>query len=141
MDASKLPMGGIEVEVHSTYCENPPQSDQDNEDQKSNLEDSILPSIEIFNEKLLRDTVQGLAISADDIPTLKAFHLEIEEIQVNDSNSYLDEAVVANDLLPPIHFQRIPKDIQVGHDLPIYPPIPNDPYQGPIDIVHISQAD
>jgi hypothetical protein len=37
----------------------------------------------------------------------------------------LDEAVVANDLLPPIHFQGTPEGIQVGHDLQIYLLVPN----------------
>jgi hypothetical protein len=50
MEASELPIGGIEAEVSSTYCEDRPQSNQDQEDQISNLEDSILPSTEIFNE-------------------------------------------------------------------------------------------
>jgi hypothetical protein len=55
MEASELPIGGVEAEVPSTYCEDPPQSDQDQEDQKSNSEDSILPSIEIFKENHLGD--------------------------------------------------------------------------------------
>jgi hypothetical protein len=43
------------------------------------LEDSILSSIEIFNEELLGNKVQALAISADDIPTSKALYLEIDK--------------------------------------------------------------
>jgi hypothetical protein len=29
----------------------------------------------------------------------------------------------------------------VGHDLPIYPPVPNDWYHGPTDPVHVPPAD
>jgi hypothetical protein len=72
MEANELPIGGIEAEVHNTYCEDLPQLDQEKEDQKSNLIDSTLPSKEIFNEELLRDKVQGIAILADDISAPKA---------------------------------------------------------------------
>jgi hypothetical protein len=80
------------------------------------LEDSIPSSIEIFNEELLGDKVQALVISADDIPTSKALYLEIDEAQDGKLNAYLDDAIVANDLLPPNHFQRTLEDIQVGRD-------------------------
>jgi hypothetical protein len=105
------------------------------------LEDSILPSTEIFNEELLGDKVQALAISVDDIPTLKALHLKIDEAQDGNLNAYLDEAIVANDLPPPIHFQRTLEDIQVDHELQILPSTPNDWYQGSTDEVHVLQVD
>jgi hypothetical protein len=126
MEANELPIERIEIEVHSTYCENPPQLDQDKEDQKSNLEDSTLPSIETLNEELLRDEVEGLAILADDILAPKALYLEIDGTHVGNLNAYLNEAIV-----------RTLEDIQIGHDLPIYPPVPNDWYHGPIDAVHV----
>jgi hypothetical protein len=105
------------------------------------LEDPIYPSTEIFNEELLGDKVQALAISTDDIPTSKALHLEIDKVHEDELNAYLDEAVVANDLPPPIQFQRTLEDIQVGHELPILPSTPNDWYQGSVDGVHVPQAD
>jgi hypothetical protein len=141
MEASELPIRELEAEVSSTYGEDPPQSNQDQKDQLSNLEDSILPSTEIFNEELLGNKVQALAISADDIPASKALYLEIDEVQDGNLNAYLDDAVVANDLLPPIHFQRTLEDIQVGHEEPILPSTPNDWYQGSADGVHVPQAD
>jgi hypothetical protein len=133
MEANELPIRGLEAEVPSTYCEDLPQSNQDQEDQIPNLEDSIVPSTEIFNEELLRNKFQALAISADDIPASKALYLEIDEAQDGNLNAYLDDAVVANDLLPPIHFQRTLEDIQVGHEEPILPSTPNDWYRGSAD--------
>jgi hypothetical protein len=79
MEASELPIRGLEAEVPSTYGEDPPQSNQDQKDQLSKLEDSIPSSIEIFNEELFGDKIQALAISADDIPTSEALYLEIDE--------------------------------------------------------------
>jgi hypothetical protein len=141
MEATELPMGGIEVEIPSAYGEDPPQSNQDQKDQLSKLEDSIPSSIEIFNEELLGDKVHALAISADDISASKALYLEIDEAQDGELNAYLDEAAVANDLPPPIYFQRTLEDIQVGHELPILPSTPNDWYQGSANRVHVPQAD
>lgn len=129
MEASELHIERIEAEVHSTCCENPPQLDQDKKEQKSNLEDSTLPSIETFNEELLRDKVEGLAILVDDILTSKALHLEIDGTYVGNLNAYLNEFVV-----------RALEDIQVGHDFPIYPLIPNDWYHGLIDAIHVLLA-
>ena len=40
------------------------------------------------------------------------------------------EEVIIDDLPPPLHFRRTSDGILVGHDLPIYPPIPNDKYHG-----------
>ena len=40
------------------------------------------------------------------------------------------EEVIIDDLPPPLHFRRTSDGIQVGHDLPIYPPVPNDWYHG-----------
>jgi hypothetical protein len=79
MEATELPMEGIEVEIPNAYGEDPPQSNQDQKDQLSKLEDSIPSSIEIFNEELFGDKIQALAISADDIPASKALYLEIDE--------------------------------------------------------------
>jgi hypothetical protein len=83
------------------------------------------------------DKVQALAILANDISTSEALHLEIDEAHDSDLNAYLDEAVVANDLLPPICFRRTLKDIQVDHELPSLPSTPNDWYQGSTDGVHV----
>jgi hypothetical protein len=111
------------------------------EDQKLYLEDTTQPFIEILEEELLGDEVQGLAILAVEIPALEAFHLEIDETQVGDLDACLEEAIIANDLPPPLHFRRTSEGIQVGHDLPIYPPVPNDWYHGPTDPVHVPPAD
>jgi hypothetical protein len=102
-------------------------------------EDS-LSSLEIIDEESLGEEVNGLAILVDDIPS-EAFYLEIDGTQPDDWSAYLDEAIVANDLPPPLHFRRTADGIQVGHDLPIYPPVPNDWYHGPTDPVHVPLAD
>jgi hypothetical protein len=102
-------------------------------------EDS-LSSLEIINEESLGEEVNRLAVLVDDILN-EAFHLEIDGIQPDDWSAYLDEAIVANDLPLLLHFRRTVDGIQVGHDLPIYPPVPNDWYHGPTDPVHVPPAD
>jgi hypothetical protein len=67
--------------------------------------------------------------------------LEIDGTQVGDLAACLEEAIIANDLPPPLHFRRTSEGIQVGHDLPIYPPVPNDWYHGPTYPVHVPPAD
>jgi hypothetical protein len=103
-------------------------------------EEDSWSSLEIIDEESLGEEVNGLAILVDDI-TSEAFHLEIDGTQPDDWSAYLDEAIVANDLPPPLHFRRTANGIQVGHDLPIYPPVPNDWYHGPTDPVHVPPAD
>ena len=88
----------------------------------------------------LGEEVNGLAILVDDIPS-EVFYLEIDGTQLNDWSAYLDEAIVANNLPPPLHFRRTLDNIQVGHDLPVYPPVPDDWYHGPTDLVHVPPTD
>ena len=88
----------------------------------------------------LGEEVNGLAILIDNILS-ETFDLEIDGTQPHDWNAYLDKAIVANDLPPPLHFQRIADGIQVGYDLPIYPLVSNDWYHGPTDPVHVPPAD
>ena len=99
-----------------------------------------LSSLEIIDEESLGEEVNGLAILVDDISN-EAFHLEIDGIQSDDWNAYVDEAIVANDLLPPLHFRRTTNSIQMDHDLSIYPPVSNDWYHGPTDPVHVPLVD
>ena len=47
------------------------------------------------------------------------------------------EEIVIEDLPPPLHFRRTVDGIQVGHDLPIYPPVPNDWYHGPTKTIDV----
>ena len=48
--------------------------------------------------------------------------------------------VIIDDLPPPLHFQRTSDGIQVGHDLPIYPPVPNDWYHGPTKTIDVRRS-
>jgi hypothetical protein len=70
-----------------------------------NPEEDSLSSLEIIDEESLGEEVNELAILVDDIPS-EAFHLEIDGTQPDDWSAYLDEAIVANDLPPPLHFRR-----------------------------------
>ena len=51
------------------------------------------------------------------------------------------EKVIIDDLPPPLHFQRTLDGIQIGHDLPIYPPISNDWYHGPTKTIDVCPLD
>ena len=51
------------------------------------------------------------------------------------------EEVVMEDLPPSLHFRRTVDGIQVGHDLPIYPLVPNDWYHGPTKTVDVQPSE
>ena len=51
------------------------------------------------------------------------------------------EEVIIDDLPPPLHFQRTSDGIQVGHDLPIYPLVPNDWYHGPTKTIDVRPSE
>ena len=50
------------------------------------------------------------------------------------------EEIVIEDLPPPLHFRRTADGIQVGHDLPIYPLVPNDWYHGPTKAIDVQPS-
>ena len=51
------------------------------------------------------------------------------------------EERVIEDLPPPLHFRRTADGIQVGHDLPIYLPVPNDWYHGPTKTIDVQPSE
>ena len=61
-------------------------------------------------------------------------------MQQEDWDSLMEEIVIA-DLPPPLHFRRIADGIQVGHDVPIYPPVPNDWYHGPTKTIDVQPSE
>ena len=68
------------------------------------------------------------------------FQLEIDGTQLEDWDALMEEVII-DDLPPPLHFQRTLDGIQVGHDLPIYPPVPNDWYHGPTKTIDVRPLD
>ena len=77
---------------------------------------------------------------ADEILAQDVFKLEIDGTQQEDWDSLMEEIVI-EDLPPPLHFRRTADGIQVGHDLPIYPPVPNDWYHGPTKTVDVQPSE
>ena len=77
---------------------------------------------------------------ADEILAQDVFKLEIDGTQQEDWDSLMEEIVI-EDLPPPLHFRRTADGIQVGHDLPIYPPVPNDWYHGPTKTVDVQSSE
>ena len=72
----------------------------------------------------------------DEILAQDVFKLEIDGTQQEDWDSLMEEIVI-EDLPPPLHFRRTVDGIQVGLDLPIYPPVPNDWYHGPTKTIDV----
>ena len=51
------------------------------------------------------------------------------------------EEVIIDNLPPLLHFQKTLDGIQVGHDLPIYPQVPNDWYYGATKTIDVWPSD
>ena len=81
---------------------------------------TVLFTNQMIFEQIPQQTTEGEEIMAQDV-----FRLEIDGTQLEDWDILMEEVIFDN-LPPPLHFQRTSDGIQVGHDLPIYPPIPND---------------
>ena len=88
----------------------------------------------IFGESN-RDPAEANKILAQDV-----FKLEIDGTQQEDWDSLMEEIVI-EDLPPPLHFRRTIDGIQVGHNLPIYPPVPNDWYHGPTKTIDVQPSE
>ncbi len=65
----------------------------------------------------------NLATLVDDITYKDVCHLEIDGTWIEDLKTLMKEENILLDLL---HFRQTYFDIEVGYNLPIYPPIPND---------------
>jgi hypothetical protein len=64
-----------------------------------------------------------LATLVNDITYEDVCYLEIDRTQIKDLETLMKE----EDILPdPLHFRRTSSGIEVGYNLPIYPPVPND---------------
>ena len=81
------------------------------------------------NQMIFEDTPQQTT-EAEEIMAQDVFRLEIDGIQLEDWDALMEEVII-DDLPPSLHFQRTSDGIQVEHDLPIYPPVPNDWYHAP----------
>ena len=79
----------------------------------------------MFARQVILEETKPNSVEADEILAQDVFKLEIDGTQQEDWDSLMEEVVI-EDLPPPLHFRRTVDGIQVGHDLPIYPPILND---------------
>ena len=76
----------------------------------------------------------------EEILAQDVFKLEIDDMQLEDWDSLMEEVVIDN-LSPLLYFRRTADGIQVGHDLPIYPLISNEWYHWPTKIVNVQPSD
>ena len=97
--------------------------------------------IEMINLPALEDDLPDLATLVDDIVEQEAFYIEIDGTQLEDWDAIIPEEVLLNQLPPPLHFRTTSEGVQVGSELPIYPPVPNDWYHGPTRPTHARPAD
>ncbi|KAG0572008.1 hypothetical protein KC19_VG061300 [Ceratodon purpureus] len=98
------------------------------------------PSMDVFFMEELEYGPCGdinLAILVDDISYKDVCEVTLDGTQLSTLESILDEEA----LISPLHFRTTASGLQVGNDLPIYPPIPNDWYKGPTEQPHASPTD
>jgi hypothetical protein len=100
-------------------------------------EASINCITEFFIDKSNEASID-LATLVDDITYEDVCHLEIDGTQIEDLETLMKE----EDILPdPLHFRRTSFGIEVGYNLPIHPPIPNDWYHGPTNLIRVQAVD
>ena len=97
------------------------------------------PTVMFTNQMIFEDIPQQMT-EAEEIMAQDVFRLEIDGTQLEDWDALMEEVII-DDLPPPLHFQRTSDGIQVGHDLPIYPPVPNDWYHGPTKTIDVRPSD
>ena len=95
------------------------------------------PTVRFARQMIFEETK---SVEANEILAHDVFKLEIDGTQQEDWDSLMEEIVI-EDLPPPLHFRRTADGIQVGHDLPIYPPVPNDWYHGPTKTVDVQPSE
>ena len=97
------------------------------------------PIVMFINQMIFEDTPQQ-ATKAEEIMAQDVFRLEIDGTQLEDWDTLMEEVII-DDLPPPLHFQRTSDGIQVRHDLPIYPLVPNDWYHEPTKTIDVRPSD
>ena len=85
----------------------------------------------------LDDSYPNLAILVDEITEEDVCHLQMDGTQIEDLEEVLDE----DQLCPPILVKKTSQGLQVGSELPIYPPVPTDWYRGPTQATHVQSQD
>ena len=98
--------------------------------------DEITNPTMMFTNQMIFENIPQQITEAEEIMAQDVFQLEIDGTQLEDWDALMEEVII-DDLPPPLHFQRTSDGIQVGHDLPIYPPVPNDWYHGPTKTIDI----
>jgi hypothetical protein len=78
-----------------------------------------------------------LATLVDDITYDDVCQITIDGTQIGELEILVEE----DDLLPPLHVRRTTRGLEVGTDLPIYPPVPNDWYRGPTKLEYAKPTD
>ena len=102
--------------------------------------DEITNPTVMFTNQMIFEDIPQQTTEAEEIMAQDVFRLEIDGTQLEDWDALMEEVII-DDLPPPLHFQRTSDGIQVGHDLPIYPPVPNDWYHGPTKTIDVRPSD
>ena len=102
--------------------------------------DEITNPIVMFTNQMIFEDIPQQTTKAEEIMAQDVFRLEIDGIQLEDWDTLMEEVII-DDLPPPLHFQRTSDGIQVGHNLSIYPPVPNDWYHGPTKTIDVRPSD
>ena len=102
--------------------------------------DEITTPTVMFTNQMIFEDIPQQTTEAEEIMAQDVFWLEIDGTQLEDWDALMEEVII-DDLPPPLHFQRTSDGIQVGHDLPIYPPVPNDWYHGPTKTIDVRSSD
>ena len=98
------------------------------------------PTVRFTNQMIFENSPQQ-ATEAEEILAQDVFRLEIDGIQLEDWDELMEEVIIDDLPPPPLHFQKTLDGIQVGHDLPIYPQVPNDWYYGPTKTIDVRPSD
>ena len=96
-------------------------------------------TVRFINQMIFENSPQQ-ATKVEEILAQDVFRLEIDGIQLEDWDALMEEVII-DDLPPPLHFQKTLDGIQVEHDLPIYPQVPNDWYYGPTKTIDVRPSD
>ena len=102
--------------------------------------DEITNPIVMFTNQMIFEDIPQQVTEVEEIMAQDVFRLEIDGTQLEDWDALMEEVII-NDLPPLLHFQRTSDGIQVGHDLPIYPLVPNDWYHGPTKTIEVRPSD
>ena len=80
------------------------------------------------------DAYPGFMTLLDEVEDKAVYNLEVDGTQPHGLESLMSEEDI---LPPPLHFRKTSSNLEVGSDLPTYPPVPSDWYHGPTNPVTV----